>query len=195
MTAESENIDAIAWRELDTAAQDPHAGFRYVNVCTLDAELKPQARMMVLRRTDSVKRRLEFHTDIRSAKWQELALNPAATVLGFCSQSRLQLRLQGYFKRYEPESALANQVWEGLPIWTRRSYSGGPPGDESLFSPDQTRDVESEENRGDGKHNFGVLVFQAESLDWFQLQRNDNRRARLIYSDTGCLSSFHWINP
>ena len=195
MTAEPENIDAMAWQELNAAANDPHAGFRYLNVCTIDSELKPQARMMVLRRTDHPNRLLEFHTDIRSAKWQELAINPAATVLGFCSQSRLQLRLQGYFKRHDPASTLAEQTWQGLPVWTRRSYAGGPPGEESLFPRDQNRHAEIEENGEDGKRHFGVLVFQAESLDWFQLQRNDNRRARLIYSATGILTSFTWVNP
>jgi len=195
LTPESEHIDAMVWQELDAAANDPHAGFRYLNVCTIDTESKPQARMMVLRRTDSAQRLLEFHTDIRSAKWQELAINPAAMVLGFCSQSRLQLRLQGYFKRHDPASALAGQTWQGLSVWTRRSYSGGPPGEELLFPHDQNRDAESEESGEGGQRHFGVLVFQAESLDWFQLQRNDNRRARLIYSATGSLTSFSWVNP
>lgn len=195
MAPESEHIDAMAWQELDAAANDPHAGFRYLNVCTIDTELKPQARMMVLRRTDSAQRLLAFHTDIRSAKWQELAINPAATVLGFCSQSRLQLRLQGVFKRYEPASALAGQTWEGLPVWTRRSYSGGPPGEELLFPHDQTRHAESEESGEGGQRHFGVLVFQAESLDWFRLERDNNRRARLTYSATGSLTSFSWVNP
>lgn len=195
MALESEDIDAMAWQELDAAAKDPHAAFRYLNVCTIDTELKPQARMMVLRRTDSARRLLEFHTDIRSAKWQELAVNPAATVLGFCSQSRLQLRLQGYFKRYEPESTLAAQAWETLSVWTRSSYSGGPPGDESLFSRDQTQHAENEDDGEAGRHHFGVLVFQAESLDWFRLERDNNRRARLTYSAKGSLTSFTWVNP
>ncbi|WP_337024088.1 MULTISPECIES: pyridoxamine 5'-phosphate oxidase family protein [unclassified Pantoea] len=195
MTPESEHIDAMAWQELDAAANDLHTGFRYLNVCTIDADLKPQARMMVLRRTDSAQRLLEFHTDIRSAKWQELAINPAATVLGFCSQSRLQLRLQGFFKRYEPASALAGQTWQGLSVWTRRSYSGGPPGEVVLFPCDQTRHAESEESGEDGKRHFGVMIFQVESLDWFRLDRDNNRRARLAYSATGSLTSFTWINP
>ncbi|WP_231638489.1 pyridoxamine 5'-phosphate oxidase family protein [Pantoea sp. SM3] len=195
MTAEPENIDAMAWQELNAAANDPHAGFRYLNVCTINSELKPQARMMVLRRTDNLKRLLEFHTDIRSAKWQELAINPAATVLSFCSQTRLQLRLQGHFKQYEPASALAEQTWLGLSVWTRRSYTGGPPGDALLSQREPVRHTQDEEGGEDGQRHFGVLVFQAESLDWFQLQRNDNRRARLIYTSSGILTSFQWINP
>ncbi|WP_231647133.1 pyridoxamine 5'-phosphate oxidase family protein [Pantoea sp. BL1] len=195
MTAEPENIDAMAWQELNAAANDPHAGFRYLNVCTIDSELKPQARMMVLRRTDSSQRLLEFHTDIRSAKWQELAINPTATILGFCSQTRLQLRLQGHFKQYEPASALAEQTWLGLSVWTRRSYTGGPPGDALLSQREPVRHAQDEEGGEDGQRHFGVLVFQAASLDWFQLQRNDNRRARLNYSPSGSLTSFQWINP
>lgn len=195
MAPESDDIDAMAWQELDAAAKDPHAAFRYLNVCTIDTELTPQARMMVLRRTDSAQRLLEFHTDIRSAKWQELAINPAATVLGFCSQSRLQLRLQGYFKQYEPESALAKQIWEALPVWTRRSYSGGTPGDDLAFQSSEISPSDPFDPGEEGQRHFGVMVFCAQSLDWFRLKRNDNRRARITYSETGSLASFAWINP
>lgn len=195
MTSESETIDARAWQELHAAAHDPHSGFRYLSVCTLDPEGKPQARMMVLRRADTTLRLLEFHTDIRSDKWQELSLNPHATVLGFCAQSRLQLRLQGHFKRHEYGSVLAEEAWAGMAAWTRMTYAGGPPGDEQAIQRSVPPHSGQEDRGAEGKHNFGVMVFYAASLDWFRLKRDDNRRARLIYSDTGSLTSFTWINP
>ncbi|MBB2719227.1 UNVERIFIED_ORG: hypothetical protein GGE64_004911 [Rhizobium etli] len=57
------DIDASAWAKLETAAVVPQSGFRYLNLCSVDTETRPQARMIVLRAADRSARRLEFHTD------------------------------------------------------------------------------------------------------------------------------------
>lgn len=42
-------IEAAGWAALQQAAADPHAGFRTVTLCSIDAAAAPQARMVVLR--------------------------------------------------------------------------------------------------------------------------------------------------
>ncbi|TDX28769.1 pyridoxamine 5'-phosphate oxidase-like protein [Modicisalibacter xianhensis] len=59
-----DDIDASAWGELANATDDPQSGFRYLTLCSVDAESKPQARMVVLRDVDKSTRTLTFHTDI-----------------------------------------------------------------------------------------------------------------------------------
>jgi hypothetical protein len=83
-----EEVDASAWSSLEAATNDPQSGFRFVNLCSVDAAGRPQGRMVVLRRVDTAARLLEIHTDTRSPKWLELSQNPVATIVGFCPSTR-----------------------------------------------------------------------------------------------------------
>jgi len=191
----AEEVELAAWTQLEAAAASPESGFRYVNLCSVDADNIPQARMVVLRRTDAVGRVLEFHTDTRSAKWRELGAHPHATVLGYCSQTRLQLRLKGKVECHAPGSPVAETAWELLPSWTRATYTGGPPGDELALATNERSFVSEPTNDTDGKLHFGALAFRAATLDWFQLVREGNRRARFSYDDSGAVIVSQWINP
>lgn len=187
-----QDIDLSAWQTLAEAVSQPDNPFRYLSLSSVDADGQAQARTLVLRRATQATRQLEFHTDIRSAKWQELAVNPRVTVLGYCHQSRLQLRLQGNAQRYDADSELANRVWHSLPAHTQSTYTGGPPGDARDISTDQP--AESADNSA-GKARFGVIIVQVTLLDWYQLQRGNNQRALLPYSITGELDAARWVNP
>lgn len=187
------DIDASAWAEFETAAVDPQSGFRYVNLCSVDAEARAQARMVVLRAADRATRSLEFHTDTRSPKWLELSANPEVTVLGFSPQARLQLRLQGTIERHGPGSERADAAWARLPGRTRMTYAGGPPGDERAF--EAMGELPEPHDEAEGKARFGVLSFRARTLDWFELRQQDNRRALFRYDETGALSHGRWVNP
>ena len=189
------DIDASAWRALETAASSPQSGFRFLNLCSVDAEQKPQARMVVLRRADGSLRVLEFHTDTRSPKWLEFSANPHATVLGFCPQTRLQFRLQGTIELHAPGSDQANAAWDKLSAWTRTTYTGGPPGDECAFDVIDETALPKPADEAEGKLHFGLLIFRARTLDWFQLRRQGNRRALSTYDETGALAACRWVNP
>jgi len=188
-------IDGSAWAELAAATDRPESGFRYLNLCSVDANARPQARMVVLRRVDVARRELEIHTDVRSPKWRELSAHPHVTVLGFCAQARLQLRLQGVTELHAPGSERAELAWEMLPAWTRQTYMGGPPGDERAFDVIGEVAPSPAAHEADGKTHFGVVTFRAETLDWFELRRQDNRRACFVYDVEGALVSSQWVNP
>lgn len=185
------SFEAAAWTELMDAAADPHAGFRYVTLCTADTAQRPQARIVVLRECDDARRRLTFHTDVRSPKWQEMAANPQVTVLGYCHERRLQLRLAGQVHCYAAGSEIARSIWRALPSHTRQTYHGGPPGEVRATASltDESTDPEAGESR------FGVVIVQVVSLDAYQLQRNDNQRALFRYAADGVLQAGEWINP
>ncbi|MBY3179142.1 pyridoxamine 5'-phosphate oxidase [Rhizobium leguminosarum] len=184
-------VDASAWAELKAAAADPQSAFHYLNLCSVDAGGRPQARMVVLRRVDAARRVLEIHTDVRSPKWQEISADPRVTLLGFGPQPKVQLRLQGSAELNGPASECATEAWSLLPRSTRSTYMGGPPGDDI----GERSASESTAAEADGQAFFGVLLFRAETLDWFQLRHADNRRAVFAYDHLGALTSSRWINP
>ncbi|MBY5446482.1 pyridoxamine 5'-phosphate oxidase [Rhizobium leguminosarum] len=184
-------VDASAWVELEGAAADPQSAFRYLNLCSVDAGGRPQARMVVLRRVDAARRILEIHTDVRSPKWLEISANPRVTILGFGPQPKVQLRLQGSAELNGPPSERAAEAWSLLPLSTRCTYMGGPPGDDIGERPASEAAVAD----ADGQAFFGVLIFRAETLDWVQLRHADNRRAVFAYDHLGALTSSGWVNP
>lgn len=184
-------FEAAAWAALKVAAVDPQAGFRYLTICTVDAALRPQARTVVLRHCADDRRTLTFHTDMRSPKWQEMAANPQVSVLGYCHQRRLQLRMAGQAECYAAGSDIARAAWHGLPQHTRQTYTGGPPG-ETREIADETRDATAAEA---GESRFGIVIVRVSVLDAYQLQRNDNQRALFHYASDGGLQESEWLNP
>ncbi|AOF93292.1 pyridoxamine 5'-phosphate oxidase family protein [Sinorhizobium sp. RAC02] len=192
------NLDdtvASAWAELEAATVNLQSGFRYVNLCSVDASGRPQARMVVLRRIERTRRLLEVHTDTRSAKWQEISQHASVTILGFCARTKLQLRLQGMVERHGPGSERADKAWAELSPWTRSTYAGGPPGDEVHVGAIPKSMAANAIADSDGKAFFGVLSFRAEALDWFELRHADNRRALFTYDELGALTDQRWVNP
>ena len=180
---------------LEAATTDRRSGFRYLDLCSVDAATRPQARTVVLRRVDIAARTLEFHTDTRSAKWQELGENPYASVLGFGADQQIQIRLQGEIVLHRPGSSKAVEAWGQLSDWTRNTYNGGPPGDVAPLETPDARPVSDLDNDGSGQSVFGLLLFRAAKMDWFQLQHPENRRALFEYDAMGTLTNACWVNP
>lgn len=132
-------IDTETWHALERVGKEALSGFRYVNLCTVDVDNRPQARLVVLRSADPKRRTTEIHTDIRSQKWTEIGNNSSATVLGFDPEKGLQLRLQGTAFLYPLETEIAVDAWSRLPSWTRATYTLGATGQYGAHQPDQRR--------------------------------------------------------
>ncbi len=184
-------LDKAAWINLERAGTDSGSALRYLNFCTVDRDGHPQARLVVLRAANREDRTIEIHTDIRSAKWREVSANPAVTVLAFDAARGQQLRLRGKAERHGPGSPKAADAWDRLSQWTRSTYTGGPPGESSADVELGTASAGGEK----GKFVFGVIVFQAFQLDWFQLKRGGNRRAMFLYGSGSELVDAREINP
>lgn len=188
-------IEESVWETLHADVQRPGSSFRYLTLCSVDHRQTPKARIVVLRKVDPRKRTLEFHTDTRSPKWHELTGNPSAAVLGYCAETRLQFRFEGHVTLFEPSSDYALTVWSSLPLHTRGTYAGGPPGDE-LPEPHAPIEALQDQPEGQqGRDRFGIIVFSVTSLDWFKLSRQSNVRAQFGYDDNGGLMSSSWVNP
>lgn len=177
-------IDTDCWQQLETGANEPDTGFHFLTLASVDLQGKPQARTLVLRAVDREKRTLEFHTDMRSPKWQALAVNPDVTVLGYSAKT--QLRLQGTVESHAAHSVVAEAAWQRLSHRTQQTYAGAAPGIE----------IESTStNPGNAEDNFGVLLIRITQLDWCLLARDNNQRAMLNYTADGELASSKCVHP
>lgn len=206
-TLDLQKTNTEAWSILGAAVKDPENPFRYLTLGTVADGATPRARLLVLRNVVTREHRLEFHTDIRSPKWRELEINARATVLGFDPGQRLQLRLEGTAILHGPEYDKNRLAWAALSSWTQKTYRGGPPGDPLATGETGTPDTDTPDTgtpdnggktharTGHGRDRFGVVVFQARSLDWFQLERANNRRALFTYGDPGTEPAAAWVMP
>jgi pyridoxamine 5'-phosphate oxidase len=181
-------LDTDAWIDLELAGTDPNSGFRYVNLCTVDSEGHPQARLIVVLRTRK-RARSRSTRDIRTPKWREIDANPSVTVLAFdqawacnsgcwaqwnaCSRQFGRRRCVG--PSVTMDTSDLHRRPSGRTVCTREPVAA-EPGDES------------------GKTFFGAFLFRASALDWFQIKRGDNRRAIYLYGSDGKLLDAHAIN-
>lgn len=177
------------WDTLETAVTSRTSVFRYPVLSSVDENGRPQSRTVVLRAVNASARVLEFHTDVRSPKWQELANNPFATAVAYSQETQVQLRFDGLTTLYNPGSKEAAAAWAALSASSQQSYTGGPPGDDLPQSG-----TASNETSG-GQEILGVICFRVEQLDWVRLAPENNQRALFTYDETGELKTSSWITP
>ncbi len=186
--------DNQTWQQLYSATADAKNPFRNLTLCSIDRHRRPQARMVVLRRVVVADRLLEFHTDIRSDKWQQLLECPQVCVHGYHSDKRLQVRLAGTVSVHTQGSDAAASAWQTLTPWTRASYCGGPPGDPAA-QPRVFSKAPAASEIASGESVFGVIVFKTESLDWFTHPRGNLQRALFSYGSDGTVEQAAWVTP
>ena len=198
MTIELASIDENVWDQLAGASVQSDHDLRYLSLATLSDGKVPVSRLLVLRGLNKSDRTLIFHTDTMSEKWLELTAYPKASALGFSAEKGEQFRFEGSVELYAPSTELNQSEWDKLSVWSQNTYCGGPPGEEaqapsSVLQKDLQPPSDSELERG--RSRFGVLKFKANNLDWFRLQRSDNRRAKFFYNASGGIENARWINP
>lgn len=198
MTLDLASIDKDVWDQLAGASMQSDHDLRYLSLATLSDGKVPVSRLLVLRGLNKSDRTLIFHTDIMSEKWSELTAYPKASVLGFSAEKGEQFRFEGGVELYAPSTELNQLEWNKLSVWSQNTYCGGPPGEEtqapsSVLQKDVQPPSDAELERG--RSRFGVLKFNADGLDWFRLQRSDNRRAKFFYNASGGIEDASWINP
>ncbi|WP_439505825.1 hypothetical protein [Sediminibacterium sp.] len=153
-------------------------------------------RTMVLRKALPIEKVLRFHTDIRSRKWNELALNNSISALFYDSAARIQLRVKGKAVLHF-DSAITAEAWQKTALSGRRSYltTNSPSSFSDIPTSGLAEKVEQEnftvEESEVGQQNFGIVDVQVESIDWLWLHHAGHRRAFFDY----VIGDFRWMVP
>ena len=71
---------AEVWTRLTRGVHDRHAPARHPTLATVTPEGKPQARTVVLRAANKTTGTLDIHTDLGSAKVEDLRVTPFAAL-------------------------------------------------------------------------------------------------------------------
>ncbi len=156
-------------------------------------------RTVVLRKVDTEKKELAFHTDIRSGKWAEIQADNKISWIFYNPAGRMQLRLSGHAALHH-DDAIANEAWSKSTMSSRKIYSGklGPSvvaamPVSGLPSKFETADPTPEESEA-GRKNFGIIITKIKWMEWLWLNSGGHRRASFKYdANDGCAGS--WLVP
>lgn len=179
-----------AWEGLEAAVLSAKHPFHLASVATVGPDRRPRSRVVVLRAAFRDPGELRFHTDIRSAKWDEMQRHPSVAWLFYDADARLQVRAEGTVELHTG-SDVAEEAWAATRLLSRRCYTAPlAPGTLSSVPtsglPSELEGREpTEEESAAGRERFGVVVGRVEELDVYSLAFNGHRRAHFVREGEG----------
>lgn len=186
-----DRITGQIWKMLRQAVSDKAHPYRTPVIATLDSD-GPQARIVVLRKTDAERRQLEFHTDFRSNKISQLGANETIVWVFYDAALKIQIRARGSVHVHH-ENDYSRRCWADLTDYQKRPYSQiAPPGQRITGDPGEPPKGGAAELQS-GRANFAVVSSCIDEFDWLQLARSGDRRAVVVYTSNDW--SAQWLMP
>ena len=189
--------DHEVWQRLVESTGNRQSGWRLPVLGTV-SNGEPRQRIVVLRQVDAVARTLLVHTDIRSAKIDEISTQPKGSWLFYDATNQVQLQLTGVVQIHSDDD-VADSLWASETDASLRGYLGplAPgtpcPQPEVNLPQDVRHRIPSRDELAEARCNFAVLSCQIQSAELVVLRQSGNLRARFGYS--GEEADAHWVAP
>lgn len=171
-----ETLASESWGWLVTATVDRDDPFRTPVVATVGLDGIPQARTVVLREADSAAWTLEFYTDVRSAKHDELVKFQAVTWLFYDAARSIQLRATSTASVHVDDS-IADRAWASSGLPSRAAYVSERSPGSAIDAPAPGVFLQDEAAAEHGRTNFCTVRCRVRELDILQLHPSGHRRA------------------
>ncbi len=184
---------------LETGANARKSPFHTPVIASLNADHRPEQRVMVLREFDSVQWTLRFHTDARSPKVAQMH-GGAASALFYDASEKVQIRVSGTAEVHG-EGPMAEAAWQESTTFARRCYMAetAPSSHSDAATsglPDWIEGLQpTEEQIAPGRENFAVLLIKIEALDWLYLANSGHRRAQFTIKAGEGATASNWLVP
>lgn len=201
---DSADLHSVTWNELAAAAGDPDHPWGLATMSTVThikttAQPVPVSRILVLRRFALSDSTLLWHTDVRSAKVQQLEKNSQTSILFWHPIFRIQLAIIGCTEVIE-QGKLFESEWENSSLTSRRAYLGelapGSSCDEMdvNFPSEYSERPPTEEESSAGKENFVVLKTTIKQFNLLILRQAGNVRVEYTRDEANSWKSC-WQSP
>jgi len=197
MSVKSQNIDPsfynsleesekYAWSLLEAGIKDRKSYFHTPVVISKSKLGTVSPRTMVLRGVNQTALELQFHTDRRSNKVNEIALNKIGAILVYDMATKVQVRIEAEFRIVNNANTLEER-WSKMGSMSKECYAvSKPPGFE-------VQDPSNLEFDDDGADNFSILSAKVLQMEWLYLCYKGNRRALFDYRTEQFARS--WLVP
>jgi pyridoxamine 5'-phosphate oxidase len=152
----------------------------------------PRARVLALRGVDAKARRFAFHTDARSDKARELAVDPRVSIVFWDPVDAIEARFTGTAVLHHGD-AMARAAWKEVsPLRRMASAIQAAPGAPIAASERfDALPVDPDDEVAFG--HFAVIDVEASAIDWLWLGPQDMRRACFRWA--GIDWSATWVVP
>jgi pyridoxamine 5'-phosphate oxidase len=177
-----EELSANTWQLIQAGVTSHKSSFHFGTLCTFD-EQYPQARSVIIRAVDEVKKMIQCNTDIRSPKVTQLKQNPNISWLFYDEAIKLQIRCYGKGQVLHNNS-LTNKVWNEIRLESQLHYSTqASPG--SLLSEPEFIEMNDKNIHKSviefSKNNFAIVQTYISQMDIMVLHHKGNRRCWVDY--------------
>jgi pyridoxamine 5'-phosphate oxidase len=195
MNAQLQYIFDDSWNKLATAGSKD-AVFKNITLCNYAAD-DINAYTVVLRGADASAGNIIIYTDYRSPKVDQLRHNSKVTIVAYSDGEKLQLILKGEaIVHYQDD--VSERYWKESGYKGRRSYLAQPAPstvvDEATDGLAYLNQKEFEEQDPAGYENFAVISIKADFMEYLQLNREGNRRAKFVLSGSNEWEGM-WLIP
>ena len=179
---ELETLGTQSWSWLVLATADRDDPLRTPAVATLGWDGIPRARTVVLREADSAAWTLGFHTDVRSAKYDELLKSQAVTWLFYDAARSIQLRVMSTASVHTDDN-IAERAWALSGLASRAAYVSERSPGSAIDAPTASVFLHDEAAAAHGRANFCTVRCRVHEFDVLQLHPGGHRRARVRADD------------
>ena len=170
------------WQLLRRGTVDTKSPFHSASFVNYDGQ-RPQARQVILRDVDAKQAILTFHTDIRSAKVEQIRAYPQVSWLFWHPKQRIQLRLNGVTVLHHLDQ-VSRSAWQDLAPSSRLNYSSQLPPGSAVESWAVGKKAQSsyedlaKSSLEEWYPNFAVVQTRLSSFEYLQLRREGHLRAQ-----------------
>ena len=157
-----------------------------------------ESRIVVLRKFNEKKLILNFHTDYRSPKIQELNKNNKSSFLFYDTTNKIQLRIKTVSK-INNQNDLTKKAWGLTKLPSRKCYlTNSPPSSETDKAEDgipiHLKGIDPKRDESEiGYKNFTVVENQIKIIDWLHLASSGHRRLKIDCQKK--IIKFVWLIP
>ncbi len=176
------DIESAVWTKLAEGTRSAKSPFHQAAIANVQVGFA-DVRMVVVRNVLCDEKKIFFHTDRRSPKFQALQENPTLSWLFYSLEDRLQVRINAYAILHH-QNEISEQVWKTCRTSSKLTYAypQGPGTKIDTPSPfDLNQKDPPEEMLLFAQNNFSVVETSAVLLDVLFLHHAGNRRAIFDY--------------
>jgi pyridoxamine 5'-phosphate oxidase len=190
---ELSQVLVAAFEVLRVGASDRRAAFHTPVFSSIGLDGAPASRIVVLRDFQSETRILRFHTDVRSAKYQELSSNSKASFTFYDQALKLQIRCSGSAALHH-QDAIAASAWQGSQRMSRICYGTSPASGATIEDCDGFSLPDNDQAIAAGEENFCAVLTRFSTMEWLWLGHGGHRRAKFTWDEQGALEAA-WLVP